>query len=159
MQKLHISLIILCVLTATLLISRTYVSAQKGKYFEKPSAQQITSRQAIFRPGHNQEDMAYAIVIMPKSYRSLLKRFSKHPLAKEIRIIPASMVWQEGNMVVHPKSSVIQSHRRVTTESAVPSINIDSSQKQPAVGNKTALDLALMALFLEGVSHKKKLTQ
>jgi hypothetical protein len=78
-----------------------------------------------------------------------------HRLARKIQIIPANMVWDDGNMVVQPKASLKKGSQEKPTKSVTPSSIINKSQKQPAGEKNTAFDSALMALFLASVSEKR----
>lgn len=155
MQKRLASIISLCALLMAFLVLTIYVTAQKEIFFEKQSVKADASEYTISKSAHAQPDMVYAIVIMPKSYRSLLKQFSNHRLARKIQIIPANMVWDDGSMVVQPKASLKKGSQEKPTKSVRPSSIINKSQKQPAGEKNTALDSALMALFLARVSEKR----
>ena len=56
--------------------------------------------------GQPEAELAYAIVVMPKSYLPALKRFSRSRMARELKILPAKIEWKEGQLMAVPKQAV-----------------------------------------------------
>jgi hypothetical protein len=155
MQKVCISTISLGLLVAAILVLAPYVAEQEEILLEKPPIKKSYSKNLESTLGENQPDMAYAIVIMPKSYRALLKRFSSHRIAKDIQIIPAKMAWDEGKMIVRPKvdftTGIETDHKKPNTSPN----KITNSKIHQVSGKNKAMDSAIIALFMAAASPKK----
>jgi len=67
--------------------------------------------------GHLASDVAYAIVVMPKSYVPLLKQFSRSKMARNLKILPAQIGWNDGQPVVIPQQAILK-----TAGSRTPSV-------------------------------------
>ena len=155
MKKICICTVSLSVFIAALIVVTKYVTASNEIFFENPPVKITASKSENSKPGHDHPEFAYAIVIMPKSYRSLLKQFSNHPLARNIQIIPANMQWHEGEMVVQPKVRRTNGNLIEPKEPDTTTNKIHKTQRQPAKGKNTVTDTAMMALFLASASQKK----
>ena len=66
-----------------------------------------TSNADVILPAkQNQANMAYAILVMPKSYLPLLEKFKHRKIAKDIKIFPANIGWDQGRMIALPKKAI-----------------------------------------------------
>ena len=155
MKKIYICTVSLSVFIAALIVVTKYVTASNEIFFENPPVKITAPKSENSKPGHDHPEFAYAIVIMPKSYRSLLKQFSNHPLARKIQIVPADMEWREGTMVVQPKVRRTNSIPDVSEKSDPAPKKIRKSQPQLASGKNEAIETAMMALFLASASQKR----
>ena len=158
MKKIHICMISLTVFTAGLIMVAKYVTANGEIYFENPSANIKASTKRVSvasKPVQGESELAYAIVIMPKSYRSLLKQFSNHPLARNIQIVPADMEWREGTMVVQPKVRRKPSNPEAPVNSQTISNKTNKLQSPVAKSKKNVIDTAIIGLLVAGASQKK----
>jgi hypothetical protein len=114
----------------------------------------MVSQRKVSESNRYPSDMAYAIVIMPKSYQGLLKRFSNHRLAKDIKILPAQILWNEGKMVVQPKEDF---SRRLATED-IDSKTVEKLKNQTHKQLKTSkakiVENAAMMILLASATNK-----
>ena len=155
MKKIYISIISLSVLVAAIIMAAQYVTASNRTNFKNPPAKITASKRVPSKPVQNQSELAYAIVIMPKSYRAMLKKFSNHPLARDIQIVPAEMTWRDGSMVVQPKVGRTNSKPDAAGKSA-PALNKSrKSQSQLANGKRHVVETALVGLVLASASQKR----
>ena len=155
MKKSHICIISLSVFVAALIMVAKYVTADNEVYFESSPEKITASKSVKFKPVQDNPELAYAIVIMPKSYRSMLKQFSNHPLARKIQIVPADMEWREGTMVVQPKVRRTNSTPDVSGKSDPTPKKIRKSQPPLASGSNKVMGTAIMAIVLASASQKK----
>ena len=64
--------------------------------------------------GQPEADVAYAIVVMPKSYLPALKRFLRSRMARDLKILPAKIEWQEGRLLAIPQQAVSKAENSQT---------------------------------------------
>ncbi len=162
MKKIHICMISLTVFVAALIMVAKYVTANSQIYFENPSAKMAATKNMVAskntvasKPAQSEPELAYAIVIMPKSYRSMLKQFSNHPLAKNIQIVPANMEWREGTMVVQPKVRRKPGNPETPAKVETTSNKTKKLQTHVAKGKRYVIDTAIIGLLVAGASQKR----
>ena len=156
MKKIHIGMISLTLFIAVLIVVAKYVAANGEIYFENPSVKIAASKKKVAsKPAQNEPELAYAIVIMPKSYRSLLKQFSNHPLASNIQIVPADMEWREGTMVVQPKVRHKPSNPQAPAKSGATPTITKKLQIPVAKSKNYVIDTTLIGLLVAGASQKR----
>ena len=158
MKKIHICMISLTVFTAALIMVANYVTANGGIYFENPSVaiKASTTRVSVASKAvQGEPELAYAIVIMPKSYRSLLKQFSNHPLARNIQIVPADMEWRGGTMVVQPKVRRKPGNPEAIVNSQTTSNGTKKFQSPVAKSKNYVIDTAIVGLLMASASQKR----
>ncbi len=118
----------------------------------KKSQQPASRAGASIKPLADQPagDLAYAIVVMPKSYLPALKRFARSPMARDLKILPARIEWIGGQLKAFPKQPVSRTEnpQTFTTESVSPA----SSGAGPDPAGK-ALKNAAFLLMLQGVAR------
>jgi hypothetical protein len=149
-------MISLTVFIAALIIVAKYVTANSGVYFEKPSVKITASKKnLISKPAQSEPELAYAIVIMPKSYRSMLKQFSNHPLARNIQIVPADMEWREGAMVVQPKVRRKPSNPDAPVKADTTPKKTKKFQTPLAKSKNSAINTAIIGVLVAGASQKR----
>ena len=54
----------------------------------------------------NNPDQVAAILLMPRSYLPLLESFKQRKIARSVKILPADISWQDGQMRVQPKAPI-----------------------------------------------------
>jgi hypothetical protein len=100
-------------------------------------------------------DVAYAIVVMPKSYLPALKRFSRSRMARELKILPAEIGWNNGELVAIPKKAIVKREQMEKAKSAIAGKNSVSTEKVGGAEVKIALRNAAMLFLLQSsLAHK-----
>ncbi len=156
MKKIHICMISLTVFIAALIMVAKYVTANSEVYFETPSVKSTVSKRSVAsKPAQSEAELAYAIVIMPKSYRSLLKQFSNHPLARNIQIVPANMEWHEGTMVVQPKVRRKPNNPEAPVKADTTSNKTKKLQTPVAKSKNNVIKTAIIGLLVASAYQKR----
>jgi len=102
--------------------------------------------------GHPEADLAYAIVVMPKSYLPALKRFSRSIMARDLKILPAKIEWKEGQLMAMPKQAVSKAEDSQTP----PAENVSSgSGNAGRTEAKSVLKNAAFLLLLQSAVSGK----
>ena len=101
-------------------------------------------------PGQPGDDMAYAIVVMPKSYLPALKRFSRSRMARDLTILPARIGWEEGQMVAIPKQAILKPDINPTSSSRKGSAVVAAGDIPGPMEPKIILRNAALLLLLKG---------
>ena len=158
MKKIYICVISLTLFSAALIMVAKYVTANSDIYFANPSVKiKASTKQAgiASKPVQGESELAYAIVIMPKSYRSLLKQFSNHPLARNIQIVPADMEWREGTMVVQPKLRHKSINPEAPANADTTTNKVKKLQSPVAKSKKYVIDTGIIGLIVASASQKR----
>ena len=92
---------------------------------------------------------------MPKSYVPLLEKFKHRKIARAIKILPAHIGWDDGQMLAIPKKAILKN----TAESDSPIVNIShrnqiKAKKDSAEKSKMAQGAALLFLLKGTVKNK-----
>ncbi|MGD9054460.1 MAG: hypothetical protein PVG17_21555 [Desulfobacterales bacterium] len=74
-------------------------------YARSNSAQQVNQKLSLSATRSNQ---AAAIVLMPKSYLPLLEKFKHRKIAREIKILPARIGWDDDQMIAIPQKAILK---------------------------------------------------
>ena len=102
------------------------------------------------------DDIAAAILILPKSFLPVLKRFSQSTMARNIKILPAQIQIEEGKMMVVPKNQNGNQHKRLIAAGDDFSRNTTKSASAITPGKKEGI--ATFSLFyLLANAHKNRL--
>ena len=106
---------------------------------------------------YEESDIYCGILLMPKSMLPTLRRFSNYDIAKKIKIMPANIEWDDGQMLVIPKDAILKDinqkigHMETEDDSMQ---NLPSPEKNAEVNTKM-LDPALLYFFLANASKNK----
>ncbi len=104
---------------------------------------------------HHAAGVAYAIVVMPKSYLSALKRFSRSRMARELKILPAEIGWKNGELVAIPKQAIKKREQTQEAKLAIAGKNTVSTHSVGRAEVKIALRNAAMLFLLQSaLAHK-----
>ncbi len=104
---------------------------------------------------HPAPDVAYAIVVMPKSYLPFLKQFAQSRMARDLKILPAKLGWSDGQPVVTPR----QGNLKVRGSRLPPAVG-EVSSAAPGHGTRHSSEkrilknAALLALLQAALSGK-----
>jgi hypothetical protein len=111
----------------------------------------------VFTTSATNDDVAAAIVIMPKSYLPALKRFSNSKMAKNIKILPAKIKLKDGEMTaVHQyDTSEKKSDRRIAPTNDLTHKSIASDPESLPKNEKQML--ATGFVYLLANMHRNKL--
>ncbi|MGD8524305.1 MAG: hypothetical protein PVF56_24365 [Desulfobacterales bacterium] len=106
---------------------------------------------------YEESDIYCGILLMPKSMLPTLKRFSNYDIAKKIKIMPANIEWDDGQMLVIPKEAILKDiNQKIdnmgTEDGSVK--NLHPREKNAEANNKK-LDPALLYFFLANASKNK----
>jgi len=96
-------------------------------------------------------DVYYAILLMPKSYRPLLERFAKHKLAKAIQIVPAKVGWHENKLMVVPKKPISKKNSHPAGPGPRNQLPVDAAALKPAPDFGAKIRAAALLAFLAEV--------
>ena len=116
-------------------------------------SQQLTSRTGVSqtrRVDPPAADLAYAIVMMPKSYLPALKRFARSPMARDLKILPARIEWKDEQLIAFPKKPVSGAENR--QKSMAEPVSLEAGTTGPAP-SRNFLKNAAFLLMLQGVVH------
>ena len=106
---------------------------------------------------YEESDIYCGILLMPKSMLPTLKRFSNYDIAKKIKIMPANIEWEDGQMLVIPKEAILkeinQKIGNMDTEDGRMK-NMPTPEKNAEANNKN-LNPALLYFFLANASKNK----
>jgi hypothetical protein len=106
---------------------------------------------------YEESDIYCGILLMPKSMLPTLKRFSNYDIAKKIKIMPAIIEWNDGQMLVIPKESILKDINlkidNMDTEEG--SVKNMPPQEKNAEANNKKLNPALLYFFLANASKNK----
>lgn len=106
---------------------------------------------------YEESDIYCGILLMPKSMLPTLKRFSNYDIAKKIKIMPANIEWDDGQMLVIPKEAILkyinQKIDNMDTEDGSVK-NLPPQEKNAGANNKN-LSPALLYFFLADASKNK----
>ena len=106
---------------------------------------------------YEESDIYCGILLMPKSMLPTLKRFSNYDIAKKIKIMPANIEWDDGQMLVIPKEAILkyinQKIENMGTEDGSVK-NLPPQEKNAEINNKN-LSPALLYFFLADASKNK----
>jgi hypothetical protein len=106
---------------------------------------------------YEESDIYCGILLMPKSMLPTLKRFSNYDIAKKIKIMPATIEWDDGQMLVIPKEAILKDINQkigiMNTEDGRVK-NMPPQEKNAEANNKT-LNPALLYFFLANASKNK----
>jgi hypothetical protein len=106
---------------------------------------------------NEESDIYCGILLMPKSMLPTLKRFSNYDIAKKIKIMPANIEWEDGQMLVIPKEAILkeinQKIGNMDTEDGRMK-NMPTPEKNAEANNKN-LNPALLYFFLANASKNK----
>ena len=106
---------------------------------------------------YEESDIYCGILLMPKSMLPTLKRFSNYDIAKKIKIMPANIEWEDGQMLVIPKEAILkeinQKIGNMDTEDDRKK-NMPTQEKNAEANNKK-LNPALLYFFLANSSKNK----
>ena len=105
-----VGLVLVCALGYALIGTSENVHIAEKQGSPKPEKRSAPAADGLenLLPGPSSDDVAYAIVVMPKSYLPALKRFSRSKMARDLKIYPARMGWNDGQLVVIPKQAVLK---------------------------------------------------
>jgi len=93
---------------------------------------------------------------MPKSKVPTMEQFSKHKFAKDIKILPAKIKWDNGCMVAIPQRAVFAYDNPEVSETKGKEIQVKNSQPDKISGAENKkLNLALFYLFLTNASKSE----
>ena len=101
------------------------------------------------------EDVYYAILLMPKSYLPLLESFKSRKIAKDIRIIPADIEWSDGRMVAISKRIGKNDGYRQLESAGSKSGEDEFRDEFPAFQEDKMFRSPLPLLFLQGLAESK----
>ena len=118
------------------------ISEVLNPYSQSIKSQQVDQKLSLSLTKSNQ---AAAILVMPKSYLPLLEKFKQRKLARAIKILPAHIGWDDGEMVAIPKKAIMKD----TTAPDSPIVNIaDRSPMKPTKENFGRSKMAQGAAFM-----------
>ena len=75
--------------------------------YEDPGAAEAQNR-VNSMTSYEESDIYCGILLMPKSMLPTLKQFSNYDIAKNIKILPANIEWEDGQMLVIPKEAILK---------------------------------------------------
>ena len=106
---------------------------------------------------YDESDIYCGILLMPKSMLPTLKRFSNYDIAKKIKIMPANIEWEDGQMLVIPKEAILKdiSQRIIAMDTADDSRKNVPAREKNAGENAKKLNPALLYFFLANASKNK----
>jgi hypothetical protein len=145
----------------SLLLSAVIVIAselgEKGEILVAKRSSPVETRQDVnSMTAAEASDLYCGILLMPKKLLPALSRFSQHPIARDIMIMPAKIQWENGSMVViHEKDFARTADR--TTE-AVKNGNVKGNNEltqNPTQTDGAALNPALLYLLLANAAKGK----
>lgn len=124
--------------------------------YKRPLAVQ-TQKHVNSMTFYEDSDIYCGILLMPKSMLPTLKRFSSYDIAKKIKIMPANIEWDDGQMLVIPKEAILkdinQKIGNMDTEDERMK-NMPTQEKNAEANNKK-LNPALLYFFLANASKNK----
>jgi len=101
-------------------------------------------------------DLYCGIVLMPKSKVPTMEQFSKHKFAKDIKILPAKIKWDNGCMVAIPQKPVLAYDNPEVNDTLGKDVQVNNSQPDKIAGAENKkLNLALFYLFLTNASKSE----
>lgn len=101
-------------------------------------------------------DLYCGIVLMPKSMVPTIEQFSKHKFAKDIKILPAKIAWDNGCMVAIPQKTVFAYANPEVSDTKGKDIQVENSQPDKIAGaDIKKLNPALFYLFLANTSKSE----
>jgi hypothetical protein len=106
---------------------------------------------------YEESDIYCGILLMPKSMLPTLKRFSNYDIARKIKIMPANIEWDDGQMLVIPKEAILKeiNQKIVNMDTEDGSVKNLPLQEKNAEVNVKKLDPALLYFFLANASKNK----
>ena len=155
MQKKYTQIFIFSI-AAVLLLFYIFDEAEEKLLAENESSPATRNHRSIVsaKPATD-DDVIAAILIMPKSYLSTLKRLSHSKMAKNIKILPAQIQLRDGEMTAVPKDA----KEKILDRGIAP--GNDLANKTVAAGlsqqKKEKQRLATGFLILLANVHKSKL--
>jgi hypothetical protein len=101
-------------------------------------------------------DLFCGILLMPKTLLPVLDRFSQHPVARDIKIMPAKIEWENGSMVVIPKKDFASTADRTAGQAKHGNIKENNElTKNPPQADGAVLNSALLYLLLANAAKGK----
>ena len=106
---------------------------------------------------YEESDIYCGILLMPKSMLPALKRFSSYDIAKKIKIMPANIEWDDGQMLVIPKEAILKdiNQKIGTMDTEDGRMKNMPPQAKNAGANNKKLNPALLYFFLANASKNK----
>lgn len=101
------------------------------------------------------QDVYYAILLMPKSYLPLLEAFKSRKIAKDIKILPAEITWSDGKMVAVSKRTIKNGGYRQLDTVGTASGEEEIIDEIPANQEDRTFRSLLPLLFLQGLAESK----
>jgi len=99
------------VLTAVLVQTFGLIESKEGNSLAGSSPRIHTNKVGL-PTTQSDEDIYYAVLMMTKSYLPLLEAFKNRKIAKDIKILPAEIEWNDGKIVAISLQSISQGGRR-----------------------------------------------
>ena len=155
MQKKYLVLIGLN-LVVHLILNWDYLQGEGIETVKHYATSVAKSKSDMILPAkQNQANMAYAILVMPKSYLPLLEKFKHRKIARGIKIFPANIGWDEGRMIASSKTSIFIDNRPPMQRSVNASREKQVIAEKP-LSSETKMARGAAALFLlKGVAKSR----
>ena len=145
MQKKYINLIGFCLIVAITFgvgLKLGQNSEAINVYSQSKKAPQVDQK---FFSASAKSNQAVAILVMPKSYLPLLEKFKHRKIARAIKILPAQIGWDDGQMVAIPQKAILRSDGAPDS----PIVNISHRSRMKAEKESTGTSkMARGAAFL-----------
>ena len=124
--------------------------------YKRPPAVQ-TQKHVNSMAFYEDSDIYCGILLMPKSMLPTLKRFSNYDIAKKIKIMPANIEWNDGQMLVIPKEAILKDINQKIDNMDTEDGNVKNMppQEKNAEANNKNLNPALLYFFLANASKNK----
>lgn len=105
---------------------------------------------------YEDSDIYCGILLMPKSMLPTLRKFSSYDIAKKIKILPANIEWDDGQMLVIPKEAILKDINHQIDKMDSKDVRLKNiSQKKDAEAKVKKLNPALLYFFLANASKNK----
>ncbi len=105
---------------------------------------------------YEESDIYCGILLMPKSMLPTLKQFSNYDIAKKIKILPATIEWEDGQMLVVPKEEILKDINDKIDNIRNEDGNVKNSPHEEfTAANIKKLNPALLYFFLANASKNK----
>ena len=124
--------------------------------YRRPSA--IQAQKHVNSMTFDEESDIYCgILLMPKSMLPTLKRFSNYDIAKKIKIMPANIEWDDGQMLFIPKEAILKDINQKLDSMDTEDNRMQNmpTQEKNAEANNKKMNPALLYFFLANTSKNK----
>jgi hypothetical protein len=149
-------IISICIFFAVILFMVFHLKEKKEPVVFKQPPIAETQNNVNSMTADEVSDLYCGIVLMPKSMLSTIEQLSKHKLAKDIKILPARIEWENGCMVAIPEETVFAYDNPEVDDTRSKDIQDKNSQPEKNVGaDIKKLHPALFYLFLANASKSQ----